>query len=579
VTIQPSVTMDAATRCRRKDVLSCKRQHAPQRASPKPPSPIAKTATSQASPSSQPTSRATIASVLRHHPLPMFYDDGLPSRYDNRSDKVIRMLTSCRHGELGASQYHCGDCGASRVTLNACGDRHCPQCAKQARFQWQAKVKKWALDVDYVHLVTTLPHELNDLVAANDGVLLRALFATTRTSIENLISDHYACKPGLVQVVHTWGQKLGRHYHIHNVMTAGGLSHDGNTWLPIDQDEFETRTIELAARFKKCFLKHLRFLLGQGRLKLPRRLCGKSCSCSCSCSCEACKVAVANLLATIEKKTWVADIGATPLKYRNSRDRQRTIGYLAKYVAGTAIGDGRILSDQDGWVTFGFYDYVTESYGVEKIRGIDFHILFRQHILPARMPRCIMSGLFAPSRRRDGRLELCRTLIDQANQPGNDSDQPRVHSGHDPLAQSPTDEEVTADEEVIDTSSKVPCQVCGMKMTQSHAIKGSDTVSTLRLVPMVVASIVALISVRTSLEATLKTTLSTSLASTIASAIDHIVRARLRADGSQPNVLSLRAYLPDDYFYDEHLHLALSTLVAHQLADASASSPKPQVPP
>jgi Putative transposase/Transposase zinc-binding domain len=485
-------------------------------------------------------SKATVASTLRNHPLPADYSDGLPTRFDNRSGKAIQMLTRCRHGELGAKQHHCGDCGSSRVTLNACGDRHCPQCAKQTRFQWQAKVKAWALDVDYVHLVTTLPHELNDLVAANDGILLRSLFNATRKSITAMISQHYACTPGIVQVVHTWGQQLGRHYHIHNVMTAGGLSHDRTEWLPIDQDELETRTVELAARFKKCFLKHLRFLLGQGRLQLPRSLPDQ--------------VSVEKLLATLEKKTWVADIGATPAKYRNSGDRQRTFGYLAKYIAGTAIGDGRILSDENGWVSFEFYDYVTDTYSIKKILGVEFHILFRQHILPSRLPRCRMSGLFASGSRRDGRLELCRQRINEANQQASNDAQSLRPDSDLPLAD-------TTEDELVDTRSIVACKECGVEMSQSYSIKGREICSTLRLVPLVLAALAA----------------TTSLM--IAEAIKLVVEARLQVGGSQRYKISLCVFLSSEYHYDEQLHLTLSTLVAQALPEPIATPPTPRGPP
>lgn len=502
--------------------------------------------------------KATVASTLRNHPLPMDYSDGLPTRFDNRSGKAIQMLMRCRHGELGAKQHHCGECGSSRVTLNACGDRHCPQCAKQTRFQWQAKVKAWALDVDYVHLVTTLPHELNDLVAANDGILLRSLFSTTRKSITAMISQHYACTPGIVQVVHTSGQQLGRHYHIHNVMTAGGLSYDHTAWLPIDQDELETRTVELAARFKKCFLKHLRFLLGKDRLQLPRSLPDQA--------------SVEKLLATLEKKTWVADIGATPAKYRNSGDRQRTFGYLAKYIAGTAIGDGRILSDENGWVSFEFYDYVTDTYSIKKILGVEFHILFRQHILPSRLPRCRMSGLFASGNRRDGRLELCRQLINESNRineanrinESNRIHEANQHASNDAQSRRPDSDlplTETTEEELVDTRSIVACKVCGEKMSQAYSIEGSETCRMLRLVPLVLAALAA----------------TTSL--TIAEAIKLVVEARLQIGGSQRYKISLCVFLASEYHYDEQLHLTLSTLVAQALPEPIATPPAPRAPP
>ena len=133
-------------------------------------------------------------------------DNGFPRRLDDRRAKVLTQLARCRHGELGARQYDCHGCGARRVTINSCKDRHCPQCARQRRYVWHQQVLSWSLDCDYLHLVVTLPHELNWLVAANQGPLLRLLFECVRESILWLVRKVAGCVPGLILVLHTWGQ-------------------------------------------------------------------------------------------------------------------------------------------------------------------------------------------------------------------------------------------------------------------------------------------------------------------------------------------------------------------------------------
>jgi hypothetical protein len=208
-------------------------------------------------------------------------------------------------------------------------------------------------------------------------------------------------------------------------------------------------------------------------------------------------------------------------------------------------------------VSFEFYDYVTDTYSIKKILGVEFHILFRQHILPSRLPRCRMSGLFASGSRRDGRLELCRQLINEANrineanqQASNDAQSLRPDSDL-PLAD-------TTEDELVDTRSIVACKECGVEMSQSYSIKGREICSTLRLVPLVLAALAA----------------TTSLM--IAEAIKLVVEARLQVGGSQRYKISLCVFLSSEYHYDEQLHLTLSTLVAQALPEPIATPPTPR---
>ena len=211
-----------------------------------------------------------------------------------------------------------------------------------------------------------------------------------------MIREQYGCTPGLIVVLHTWGQRLNHHFHIHIVMTAGGLSTDKNRWIAIDQDEMETRAAEIAGCFKQRFLKGLRRLLNQEQLRFPLA--------------QPDRPSIDSMLSIVEQKDWIADVGATPKKYRDQGQRRMSLGYVGKYVAGTAIGDGRIISDEGGIVIFRAFDYRTGEHIEIKMPGPHFVEAFLRHVLPARLHRCRTAGIFAPQG-RTARLDRCRALL------------------------------------------------------------------------------------------------------------------------------------------------------------------------
>jgi Putative transposase len=259
------------------------------------------------------------------------------------------------------------------------------------------------------------------------------------------------------------------------------------------------------------------------------------------------------MLRTLQRKNWVSDIQAAPLKYRNSLDRQRSIGYLAKYVAGTAIGDGRILSDENGWVTFQYHDYVTGTSKIKRMRGVEFHIAFRQHILPARLNRYRTSGLFAANRERDSRLHRCRALLGQA-------DLPQV------IPDTEMADTETADEsDLVDSGSGVSCDACGAKMTAKYSLDGSNIGVMLQLVPLVITAIV----VSTQL----------TIAGAINGAIALVVRESLRTADSNRSKNTLSAFMPRARQYNPSFHLTLRTLVVQAIRIRTSAKVPPRGPP
>lgn len=374
-----------------------------------------------------------------------------PRTKGDRRASVMRNLARCRQGDLGARQHDCDACGTSLVTLNACRDRHCPACARQARFLWYEEVLSWSLNCDYLHIVTTLPHLINPLVIANEADLLRLLFRCTREALLELIRQKYDCIPGLILVVHTWGQRLNFHFHIHVVMTAGGLliKTDGEPqrWIEIDQDEMEASAGEIARRFKKKYLRGVRKALRSGSLRLPASLADSA--------------ELDSLMETLQRKEWVADVGATPEEYRRRGERRMSLGYLGKYVAGTAIGDGRIESIDDQYVTFRAHDYRTGKTEVLTFTHWEFLDAYCDHCLPHRLCRYRTAGIFATAV-RDNCLAICRPLL------GEPSAMQLAEAADESFIENPF-----AGEEEEDEGSFVPCPECDKRMRVRLTLEGA----------------------------------------------------------------------------------------------------------
>jgi hypothetical protein len=127
----------------------------------------------------------------------------------------------------------------------------------------------WSLDCDYLHTVFTLPHELNGVIHAHQKILYKLQFSCVSDVLNQTAEEEYGCQVGMVQVLHTWGQRLGLHVHIHVVMTAGGLSLDKTQWLPISADDQAMQREVLAAKFRKTYLRRLKTLIMQRKVVWP----------------------------------------------------------------------------------------------------------------------------------------------------------------------------------------------------------------------------------------------------------------------------------------------------------------------
>lgn len=146
---------------------------------------------------------------------------------------MLRRLAACRTQAMGGHVTRCGHCSEVTYHYHSCGDRHCPQCGGGKRAAWLAKRQAELLPVPYFHVVFTLPHELSALELGNRELLYGLLFETAAATLLEVAADpkHLGAKIGVLMVLHTWGQQLEHHPHVHCVVPGGGLSADGSSWV------------------------------------------------------------------------------------------------------------------------------------------------------------------------------------------------------------------------------------------------------------------------------------------------------------------------------------------------------------
>lgn len=170
--------------------------------------------------------------------------------------RVLRAVASCRTEALGGHVDRCGSCGRAEVSYNSCRDRHCPKCQGAQSRKWVDARKAELLPVPYFHLVFTIPASLAVLVQSDARRLYGLLFEAMSESLLPLFRQRHKAVPSVVSVLHTWGSDLSLHPHLHCVVSGGGLSLDGRSWIPTGGD-YLLDVKELSARFKSEFLKRL----------------------------------------------------------------------------------------------------------------------------------------------------------------------------------------------------------------------------------------------------------------------------------------------------------------------------------
>jgi hypothetical protein len=288
--------------------------------------------------------------------------------------KVLRAIAACRTGELGTVVYACSSCGHHHRTGQSCGNRHCPTCQHHRTQSWLQRQMERLLPCPYFLITFTLPTELRRFVRSHQRLCYGVLFDASSSAIRDLAANpKWVGTPhaGFFGVLHTWGRTLEYHPHIHYVVPGGGPSADGSVWMPPRADFFVP---------DKALSK-----LYRARFRDTMRAAG--------------------LLDQIDPMAWGKD---WVVKTVAVGDGRAALKYLAAYVFRVAIGDHRILSCEDGFVTFSYRKSGSRRQRRMRLDATEFLRRFLQHVLPSGFQKVRHYGFLSPRSR--SRFEAVRWL-------------------------------------------------------------------------------------------------------------------------------------------------------------------------
>ena len=309
--------------------------------------------------------------------------------------RVLFAIEHCRTAALGGHLDRCCQCGHEAISFNSCRSRHCPKCQTNARDKWLAERGKELLPVKYVHVVFTIPHELSWLALQNKKVVYDLLFRSSAATLLEIAADpkHLGAEIGFLSVLHTWGQTLQHHPHVHCVVPAGGLSSDHQRWVH-PQYAFFLPVKVLSRVFRGKFIAGLKRAFRQGKLRFPgtvKRLAEEK--------------AFHAFLRPLFRNDWVV------YAKRPFGGPEHVLHYLARYTHRVAISNHRIVNFADGKVTFRWKDYAHKSKKrLMTVSAEEFLRRFLLHTLPRGFVRIRFCGFLA-NRRRGEMLPLCRELL------------------------------------------------------------------------------------------------------------------------------------------------------------------------
>jgi len=314
--------------------------------------------------------------------------------------RAFRAVTQCRTAALGGHVQRCSDCGHEKIQYNSCRNRHCPKCQAMARAAWLEKRESELLPVPYFHVVFTLPHELAPLALQNKRVAYGLLFRAASRTLLEVAADpkHLGAQIGCLMVLHTWGQNLTHHPHIHAVVTGGGLSPDGSRWVhgktSVRRQPFFAPVKILSRVFRGKFIALLKQACASGELGFHGQLQPLS---------DA--AAFEGLLNKAVRHDWVV-YAKRPFASPNC-----VLKYLARYTHRVAISNQRLVKLGEGQVSFRYKDYPDDQQAkIMCLSTPEFIRRFLMHTLPSRFVRIRYYGLSA-NRNRDTRLDKCRCLL------------------------------------------------------------------------------------------------------------------------------------------------------------------------
>jgi hypothetical protein len=309
--------------------------------------------------------------------------------------RALRDLQHCRTAVLGGHVEQCDHCLHQRVAYNSCRNRHCPKCQGPACARWMQARAAELLPVPYFHVVFTLPETLGPLALQNQEIVYDALFRAVGETLLEVAANpkRLGARIGFLAVLHTWGQNLMHHPHLHCVVPAGGLSPDGAAWMPGRKDFFLPVRV-LSRVFRGKFIALLKQAIGQKKLKYYGNLAPL-----------ADPTMMEQLLEQAVRHDWVV------YAKRPFGGPEAVLKYLARYTHRVAISNRRLLRFENGQVTFSWKDYAHDNrQSTMTLEASEFIRRFLLHVLPSHFVKIRYYGFMA-NRYRKKNLGRCRELL------------------------------------------------------------------------------------------------------------------------------------------------------------------------
>lgn len=335
----------------------------------------------------------------------IFKEFGSKYRQNNKlpkqTHKVMNAIERCRTSELGGHIERCNKCGYVKIHYNSCRNRHCPKCQGLAKEKWLLAREREMLPVSYYHMVFTIPSELNPIALRNKKDVYNLLFKASAESLLELGKDpkYLGAEVGFISILHTWGQNLMDHPHIHVIIPAGGLSLDQRKWKSSRKNYFMPMKV-ISRLFKGKFMANYKNALSAGRIKFEGEIKAYNK-----------KENHQALINRLYEKNWVVYIKEP---FNNPLEAMK---YLGRYTHRVAISNQRIIGIKDSKVSFRWKDYADKNRNkVMNLKGEEFIRRFLLHILPENFMKIRHYGILS-NRSRKKKLKRCREIFKLRQQP------------------------------------------------------------------------------------------------------------------------------------------------------------------
>jgi hypothetical protein len=332
--------------------------------------------------------------------------------------RVMTAIEICRTAALGGHVERCEDCAHTRIAYNSCRNRHCPKCQWSAAQAWLEAREAELLPVPYFHVVFTLPAAIGAIAYRNKAKVYGLLLAAAAETLTTIAADskHLGADIGVTAVLHTWGQNLNHHPHVHCIVPGGGISPNRGRWVRC-RPHFFLPVRVLSRLFRRLFLQRIEAMHTAGELQFLAELKAQH--------------AFQAYLAPLRKTEWVV-YAKQPFA-----GPKQVLAYLARYTHRVAIANSRLLDLDEAHVSFRWKDYRESGRHKSKVMRLEvgeFMRRFLLHVLPDGFHRIRHYGLFANGHRAD-KLALCRRLLDAPSAPAdrdNNDDNGQTAPNHEP---------------------------------------------------------------------------------------------------------------------------------------------------